>query len=316
MENKNILVTGGAGFIGSNIVEYLLTQTKVKNVVVLDNLSTGFQSNVDLFKDYKNYKFIKGDISDIDTCRKACENIDIICAQAALGSVPRSMNKPLDSCKSNIMGFMTLLQVAKENNIKRIVYASSSSVFGTNNEKKKRDGELGEPLSVYAVTKLCNEKIGTIFSNAFGLEIIGLRYFNVFGKRQSFNTGYPAVIPIFNNQTLKNLDITIFGDGTNSRDFTYIKNVINANILAMTTDNKDCFGRIFNIGCDSSTTVLQLALKIKLLNNSKSSIVFGKPRLGDALHSHADITLSKELLKYEPKYSLDDGLDELFNFKS
>jgi UDP-N-acetylglucosamine 4-epimerase len=309
---KNILVTGGAGFIGSNIVEYLLNHTD-NNVVVLDNLSTGFQSNVDLFKDNPRYTFIKGDISDYKTCQLACKNIDIICAQAALGSVPRSMEDPLNSCKSNITGFMTLLQVAKEYGIKRFVYASSSSVFGTNNEKKKRDGELGEPLSVYAVTKLVNEKIGTIFSDTFNMEIIGLRYFNVFGKRQSFFSGYPAVIPIFVHNAKKNKDIVIFGDGTNSRDFTYIKNVIQANMNAMTTTNENCFGKIFNIGCDDSTTILNLAEKIKNIFNSQSKIVFGDERIGDVPHSHSDISLSKELLGYNPTFSLEQGLADFLN---
>lgn len=309
--DQKILVTGGAGFIGSNIVEYLLKSTSVEKVRVLDNLSTGFQSNIDMFSGDPRYEFIKGDISDKDDCKKACDGMTIICAQAALGSVPRSMMDPLVSCRSNITGFMTLVQTAKEVGIKRIVYASSSSVFGDNDALKKRDGELGEPLSVYAVTKLFNEKIGTIFSKTFGMEIVGLRYFNVFGPRQTVNTGYPAVIPIFVDKVKKSEELVIFGDGTNSRDFTYIKNVIQANVKAMSTQNINIFGHIVNVGCDESTTIKQLAEKIiNRFPSSKSTVVLGPPRIGDVPHSHADISVTRTLLGYDPKYTLDEGIDD------
>ena len=313
---KQVLVTGGAGFIGSNIVEFLLHHTNVERVCVLDNLSTGYQSNVDMFRSSEmcgRYTFVKGDIANKEDCEKAMKGIDIICAQAALGSVPRSMNDPILSCNANVTGFITLLQTAREMGVKRFVYASSSSVFGTNKDKKKFK-MLGEPLSVYAVTKLFNEKVGTIFTNAMGMEVIGLRYFNVFGNRQSVQGEYPAVIPIFMNQVKQQKPITILGDGTFSRDFTHVSNVVYANVLSMLTDNTTCFGSIFNIGCDSSTTIQSLAEKIMEYMQptySPVEILYAPERPGDVPRSHANISDSERELTYSPLTSIDDGLKML-----
>jgi UDP-N-acetylglucosamine 4-epimerase len=317
LDGKRVLVTGGAGFIGSNIVEFLLTKTNVSEVRVLDNLSTGFQSNVDLFDTYKScnrYSFVKGSISDKTVCEQALVDIDIICSQAALGSVPRSMDDPIISCESNVTGFVTLLQTAREMGVKRVVYASSSSVFGTNKDKKKFK-MLGEPLSVYAVTKLFNEKVGTIFTQSMDMEVIGLRYFNVFGNRQSVKGEYPAVIPIFMNQVRERTPITILGDGMFSRDFTYVANVVYANVLAMTTDNETCFGSIYNIGCDSSTTIKCLAEKIieymKPIYPEHVGITYKEERKGDVPMSHANISDSVRELGYSVLVDIDSGLREL-----
>lgn len=316
LNGKRVLVTGGAGFIGSNIVEFLLKHTKC-NVRVLDNLSTGFQANVDMFCTHeveKRYEFIKGSISDKDVCERALVGVDMVCSQAALGSVPRSMNDPILSCDSNVTGFITLLQTAREMGVKRVVYASSSSVFGTNKDKKKFK-MLGEPLSVYAVTKLFNEKVGTIFTESMGMEVVGLRYFNVFGNRQSVKGEYPAVIPIFMNQVRNKEPITILGDGTFSRDFTYIANVVYANVLSLITDNKSCFGSIYNIGCDSSTTIKSLAEKImdymSHTHPDRVEIKYAPERLGDVPRSHANISDSIRELGYLPVMNIDDGLRDL-----
>ena len=235
IENKNILVTGGAGFVGSNIVEYLL-KNNVKCVRILDNLSTGNKNNIQPFLDkYDNIEFLWGDITNLETCRKAVNNIDIICHQAALGSVPRSMNDPLSSHNSNVNGFFNILLAAKENNIKRIVYASSSSVYGDHPVLPKVEQNIGKQLSPYAITKYIDELYGNIFTKCYGMECIGLRYFNIFGPRQDPNGAYAAVIPKFISSMKKNIRPIINGDGNYSRDFTYIDNAVQVNILALTT---------------------------------------------------------------------------------
>lgn len=309
LEKLSILVTGGAGFIGSNIVEYLL-KNNVKSVKVLDNLSTGSKDNIQhLLDKYTNIEFIWGDIRNLETCRKICKNIDVICHQAALGSVPRSIDNPLESHDVNVNGFLNILLAAKENNIKRIVYASSSSVYGTNNKSIKIENETGSPLSPYAVTKYIDELYASVFTQIHGMECLGLRYFNVFGPRQNPNGAYAAVIPKFIKIILDNKSPIINGDGLYSRDFTYIDNVVNANILALTTNNNQCFGQVFNVGTNNSISINVLFESIKkIVNNPNCQAVHGPNRLGDVPYSNASVMKISELLGYQPKIYFEEGL--------
>ena len=314
MENKSILVTGGSGFIGSNIAEYLLNK-KVKFVRILDNLSTGKKSNIEvLLNKYKNLEFMYGDVSNLETCRNAVKNIDIICHQAALGSVPRSVNDPLSSHISNVNGFLNILIAANEVGIKRVVYASSSSVYGDDERLPKVEENTGNVLSPYAATKAIDEIYGGVFSKCYGMECIGLRYFNVFGPRQDPNGVYAAVIPKF-IQIMKDGQVPqINGDGSFSRDFTYIDNVVQANVLAMLTGNKECFGRAVNIGAGGQTTILELFNIIK--NTLKLNIepIFYDTRKGDVPHSNADISKAREMLGYDPKIRFEIGIIKTINY--
>lgn len=312
MSNK-ILVTGGAGFIGSHIVEYLLSQNK--KVRVIDNLSTGSLENISHLLSNKNLEFIKGDISDIEIVRLVCEDVYIICNQAAIGSVPRSINDPLTSHINNVDGFLNILLVAKEKGIKRIVYASSSSVYGDSEILPKKEDTIGNPLSPYAITKYINELYANLFTKLYGLECIGLRYFNVFGPRQNPNGAYAAVIPKFINLLLDGKQPIIHGNnGENSRDFTYIQNVVMANNLAMFTLNENCFGTAFNIGAGGKITILELFSKIKKYLNSQIEPIMGESKIGDVEHSCASIDKSKELLEYVPEISFDDGLEKTIEY--
>jgi len=314
MENKSILVTGGAGFIGSNIVEHLLKQG-VKFVRVLDNLSTGNKANISfLLKQYDNLEFMYGDISNLDICRKAMKNIDIVCHQAALGSVPRSVDDPLSSHMSNVNGFVNILVSAKENNIKRIVYASSSSVYGDDVHLPKKEDFTGNVLSPYAATKAIDEIYANVFTLCYQMECIGLRYFNVFGQRQDPNGAYAAVIPKFIDAMKNNIAPTINGDGGFSRDFTHIENVIQANCLAMFTNNTLCFGQAFNIGAGGQTSILELFNVIKQKLNSDLNPIFGEKRRGDIPHSNADISKAKKLLNYNPEISFSEGIRKTIEY--
>lgn len=311
---KNILITGGAGFIGSNIVEKILNNENFKLIRILDNLSTGDLNNLSFIKDYKNVEFMHGDISNLETCRKATENIDLICHQAALGSVPRSVNDPLLSHISNVNGFLNILISAKEKNIKRIVYASSSSVYGDNMQLPKVECNTGNLLSPYAGTKFINEIYANIFSKCYNMECIGLRYFNVFGPRQKSDGAYAAVIPKFIELMRNNMCPVINGDGLNSRDFTYIDNVVDANIKALLTNNEKCFNQVFNIGAGGQFTLLKL---VELINNELNinlKPIFVNERCGDIKHSNADITKAKDLLNYYPKVSFQEGIKKLIKY--
>ena len=305
---EKLLITGGAGFIGSNIAEYML---KIGwSVRILDNLSTGHKSNIEtLLKQYpKSCEFMHGDITNLEICRKAMDSITIICHQAALGSVPRSIVDPLSSHLSNVNGQFNILFAAKEAGIKRIVYASSSSVYGDSAELPKTENNVGNPLSPYAVTKKINELYGNIFSLTYGMECIGLRYFNVFGPKQDPNGVYAAVIPKFIDMIKQKQVPIINGDGQISRDFTYVDNVVNANYLAMTTKNPECFGKVFNIGNGGRITINELYWEIAKQLNFDEEPVYGKVRDGDIQHSNASIELANKNLGYEPKVSFKEGI--------
>ena len=314
MNKKSILVTGGSGFIGSNIVEYLLNNN-VKFIRILDNLSTGKKLNIEyLLNNYTNLEFMYGDIANLETCRNAVKNIDIICHQAALGSVPRSVNDPLSSHISNVNGFLNILIAANEVGIKRVVYASSSSVYGDDERLPKVEENTGNVLSPYAATKAIDEIYGGVFSKCYGMECIGLRYFNVFGPRQDPNGVYAAVIPKF-IQIMKDGKVPeINGNGSFSRDFTYIDNVVQANVLAMLTENKESFGKAVNIGAGGQTNILDLFNIIKHTLKLNIEPIFNDTRKGDVPHSNADISKAKNILGYNPKVLFSEGIIKTIDY--
>lgn len=311
-----ILITGGCGFIGSNIAEYLL-KNKANKVTIVDNLSTGKKENIQFLLDkYSNLEFIYGDISNIETCRKVVKNIDIICHQAALGSVPRSIDDPLNSHISNVNGFLNILIAAKERGIKRIVYASSSSVYGDHPELPKQEEKVGSVLSPYAATKKIDEIYANVFTKCYDMECIGLRYFNVFGPRQDPHGAYAAVIPKFIDIMKNDKQPTINGDGTYSRDFTYVDNVVQGNILALTTNNIKCFGEVFNIGAGGRVTLLELVSNINKYLEKDILPIFGTNRPGDIPHSNASVSKAREMLNYNPKINFEEGIKKTIDHYS
>lgn len=314
IENLSVLVSGGAGFIGSNITETLLNNG-VKFVRILDNLKTGKMENIQFLIDkFENIEFMYGDISNLEDCRKAVKDIDVITNQAALGSVPRSIVDPLSSHIANVNGFLNLLIAAKEEGIKRIVYASSSSVYGDNPLLPKVEENTGNVLSPYAATKAIDEIYAGVFSRCYGMECIGLRYFNIFGPRQDPNGAYAAVIPKFIDLMESNKQPTINGDGSFSRDFTYVENAVQANILALTTTNDKCFGEAFNIGAGGQFSLLKLIDVLKKELNVDIDPIFGPGRSGDIPHSNADISKAQTLLNYDPKITFEQGIKNLLEY--
>ena len=323
-EQKTWLITGNAGFIGSNLTEFLLNHNQ--KVVGLDNFSTGYQHNIDDVlsqvgeEKAKNFTFIEGDIADMETCQKACENVDIVLHQAALGSVPRSIDDPVTSNRSNVTGFLNMITAAKDVGIKRFVYASSSSVYGDSEELPKVEERTGNVLSPYAAMKAANELYGSVFHKVYGMETLGLRYFNVFGRRQDPNGAYAAVIPKWVASMMKGEPVYINGDGETSRDFTYIDNVIQMNILAAITENPEAFGEAFNVAVGGRNTLNELYDLIKdQLNKSAKyhqlSTIDQQPiyrdfRPGDIRHSNADITKAKTMVGYEPTHDIYQGMEE------
>jgi UDP-N-acetylglucosamine 4-epimerase len=310
-----LLITGGCGFIGSNLAEYLLENKLFDSITIVDNLSTGFMENIDnLLKKYTNLKFIEGDIKDIDVCRNITKNIDAICHQAAIGSVPRSINDPFFYHKNNVDGFFNLLIAAKENGCRRFVYASSSSVYGDEASLPKIEGKTGDVLSPYAATKKINEIYANVFYKCYGIEIIGLRYFNVFGEKQNPNGEYAAVIPKFIYYVKNRESPIIYGDGSFSRDFTYVKNVVRANYLALTTTNQECFGEIFNIGAGGRITVNEIFYKICEIMGENITPNYHPNRKGDIPHSNASIEKAGHMLGYVPEYEFEDGLRQTISY--
>lgn len=314
------LVTGVAGFIGSNLAEELLKLNQ--KVVGLDNFATGHRYNLEHIKDsvldtqWSNFSFIEGDITNYETCISITKNIDIVLHQAALGSVPRSIDNPINSNASNVSGFLNILTASKDNGVKRFVYASSSSVYGDSTELPKVESRTGNLLSPYAVTKYVNELYMGVFYKCYGFESIGLRYFNVFGKRQDPNGAYAAVMPKWISQMLNGEDVYINGDGETSRDFTYIDNVVQANILAGTTTNSQAFAKAYNTAAAGRETLNNLfyaikkGLEEKLPELKIKDAIYRDFRTGDIRHSNANINLAKELLGYEPTHTLEEGLKE------
>lgn len=309
-----LLITGGAGFIGSNLCEHFLN--KNYKVVCLDNFATGHQCNIEPFLSNPNFKLIEGDIRTIATCHLAVQNVDFVLHQAALGSVPRSLLDPITTNEVNVSGFLNMLVAARDAKVKRFIYAASSSTYGDSEQLPKVEDTIGKPLSPYAITKYVNELYASIFSSSYGLETIGLRYFNVFGKNQDPNGAYAAVIPKFVQQFIDKTSPIINGDGTFSRDFTYIKNVIQMNELALTTQNKNALNTVYNTAFGKNTTLNEMVELIK--NNlckfdpeiATVNVVYGAFRNGDIPHSLASIDKAKEYLNYNPQFSFEQGLEE------
>lgn len=307
ISQNSFLITGGAGFIGSHIVNYLLTNG-ARKVRVLDNLATGLQSNVDLFAQHPNYEFINGDIRDFATCQRACEGIDYVSHQAALGSVPRSVKDPVASNEVNVTGFLNMLTAAKDAAVKTFVYASSSAVYGDEPNLPKVEERIGNPLSPYAVTKKTNELYADVFSKLYGMNIIGFRYFNVFGERQDPNGPYAAVMPLFVSGIINNTPVYINGDGEQTRDFTYVDNAVQANIRGMLSENPASFGQVYNIAVGEKFSVNFLYKAIRELLQIPHEATYRQEREGDIRNSLADISKAKNLLGYNPQYRFDDGL--------
>jgi len=313
LSGKKILVTGGAGFIGSNLCETLLE--KKNTVVCLDNFSTGKRENISHLLGSSNFTLIEGDVRRLEDCMLAASDVDYILHQAALGSVPRSIKDPITTNDVNVSGFLNMLVAARDNNVKRFVFAASSSTYGDSESLPKVEDVIGKPLSPYAVTKYVNELYADVFGKTYGLETIGLRYFNVFGRKQDANGAYAAVIPKFVNQFMNLESPVVNGDGSFSRDFTYIDNVIQANLLSLIAD-KEAVNEIYNVAFGDRNTLIDLCNSLKeYLSNYNSEIknvevVFGPNRIGDIPHSHADITKAKKLLNYNPNFSLKEGLKE------
>lgn len=301
------LVTGGAGFIGSNLCEAILGLGC--HVRCLDDLSTGKQENVDLFVSNSNYEFIKGDIKDYETCLSACEGVDYVLNQAAWGSVPRSIELPLFYCANNIMGTLNMLEAARQQNVKKFVYASSSSVYGDEPNLPKTEGIEGNLLSPYALTKRCDEEWAKQYTRHYGLDTYGLRYFNVFGRRQDPNGAYAAVIPKFIKQLMNDEQPTIHGDGRQSRDFTYIENVIEANLKACLAPH-EAAGEAFNIAYGGQEYLIDIYYTLTRALGKDIEPVFGPDRKGDIKHSNADISKARRLLEYDPEYDFETGLNE------
>jgi UDP-N-acetylglucosamine 4-epimerase len=310
-KNK-ILITGGAGFIGSNLTEYFLSEGY--KVTCLDNFSTGFRHNIEPFLSNPNFTLIEGDIRDLETCRKAVAGQTYVLHEAALGSVPRSINDPITTNEVNIGGFLNMLVAARDAGVKRFVYAASSSTYGDSKNLPKVEDIIGKPLSPYAITKYVNELYADVFARTYGMECIGLRYFNVFGRRQDPNGAYAAVIPLFVKKLINHESPVINGDGEYSRDFTYIDNVIQMNLLALTTTNPEAINQVFNTAFGERTTLnmltdyLQEFLGAHDPKIKEVEILHGPNRLGDIPHSLASIDKAKQLLGYDPKFSMKEGL--------
>ncbi len=310
----SILITGGAGFIGSNLCEYFLNKGDI--VTCLDNFATGYRSNITSFLLNPNFKLVEGDIRNLEDCQKAVMGVDYVLHQAALGSVPRSINDPITTNDVNISGFLNMLVAAREAKVKRFVYAASSSTYGDSESLPKIEEVIGKPLSPYAITKYVNELYAEIFSKTYGLETIGLRYFNVFGCRQDPNGAYAAVIPLFVKKLMNFESPIINGDGTNSRDFTYIDNVIQMNELALFTENPEAVNTVYNTAFGEQTTLNDLLVSLKKYLSkldpkiSTVEIVYGPNRMGDIPHSLANVDKAKTLLQYNPKFSMQQGLQQ------
>lgn len=307
LNGHSFLVSGGGGFIGSNLVEYLLKYGADK-VRVLDSFATGRKSNLEHFFGNPAFELIEGDIRDLNVCRKACEGMEYVSHQAALGSVPRSINEPWNTNDVNVGGFVNILTAAKDAGVKKFVYASSSSVYGDDAHLPKLEGRIGKQLSPYAVSKYANELYSDVFHKVYNMPVIGLRYFNIYGPKQDPNGQYAAVIPLFVSKILKQEPVYIDGDGEQTRDFTFVENAVQANIKAMLNAQPEAIGKVFNIAVGQNFSVNQLYKGIQELLQSKHAATYREARKGDVRNSLADITLAQQLLGYDPAFDFHKGL--------
>lgn len=313
ISDLNFLVTGGAGFIGSNIVEYLL-KNGAKKVRVLDNFATGFFENIKTFMDNPAFELVVGDIRDFKTCKNATADIDYITHQAALGSVPRSVDDPITNNEVNVNGFLNILVAAKETkSVKKVVYAASSSTYGDNTDLLKTEDQIGKPLSPYAVSKYVNELYADVFAKTYGVKTIGLRYFNVYGPRQSPKGAYAAVVPLFIDAVINNVAPIIHGDGEQTRDFTFVENAVQANVKAFFVENDEALNQVYNIACGEKTSLNQLLEKINYFSKKNVKGIHTESRVGDIKNSWADISKAAKFLGYDPEFKLDDGIKKIVN---
>lgn len=313
IKGKSFLVTGGAGFIGSNLVEYLLHH-EAGRVVVLDNFSNGFYKNIEPFFSNLSFHFIEGDIRNLDDCKSACEGIDYVSHQAALGSVPRSLADPVTTNEVNVSGFLNMLVAASEAKVKRFVYAASSSTYGDSQLLPKVEDIIGKPLSPYAVTKYVNELYAHVFALNYNLPVIGLRYFNVFGPKQDPNGAYAAVIPLFIQAFIEGKSPVINGDGMQTRDFTYIDNAIQANINALLTTDVTALNHVFNIAVAETTSINQMCDMLTQISGKDLRPAYREARIGDVRNSLADISKAASLLSYQPNVKFPDGLRKTYEW--
>lgn len=307
ISNAKFLVTGGAGFIGGHIAEYLLKNGAAK-VRVLDNMANGFNSNLAILQQYNGFEFVEGDIRNLDTCQQACAGVDFISHQAALGSVPRSIKEPQNTNDVNVGGFVNMLKAAVDNKVQRFVYASSSSVYGDEATLPKREEKVGNCLSPYAVSKKANELYAQVFANTYGIQLMGFRYFNIFGPRQDPDGPYAAVIPLFVKGIINRTPVYINGDGEQTRDFTFVENAVQVNVKGMLTDNEAAFNKAYNVAVGEKFSVNELYQAVKNELGSDFEPTYREERAGDVRHSLADISLAKELLGYQPTKRFEDGL--------
>lgn len=313
ISKSTFLVTGGAGFIGSNIVKYLVKHN-AGEIRIVDNLSNGYIENIEQYLSLPNVIFYEESLVDLMVCEKVVQGVDYVIHQAALGSVPRSINNPIATNEANVSAFLNLLTAAKDAKVKRMVFASSSSVYGDSSVMPRTENHIGNPLSPYAVSKQVDELYAKVFYRVYKFRVMGLRYFNVFGPHQSPNGPYAAVIPMFMNALLSNQSPIIHGEGDQSRDFTYIDNVVQANIRALFTEKEEAFGEMFNVGYGEATSILDLFKMLKKAVNSSLEPNFVAPRVGDVKDSLADISKANKLLGYAPKVSINEGLAETISW--
>ena len=314
ISNDNFLITGGAGFIGSNLVEYLL-KYGAGHVRVLDNLSNGYYDNIKDFVGLPNFEFIEGDIRDFETCKKALVDMKYVSHQAALGSVPRSITDPITSNEVNVSGFLNMLIAAREcSTVKQMVYAASSSTYGDSTKLPKIEGDEGNPLSPYAVTKFVNELYADVFSRVYNFHTIGLRYFNIFGPKQNPQNPYAAVIPIFCKAFIENKQPAINGDGHTSRDFTFVENAIQANIKGLLTDKPLNKSQVFNVACGEQYTLNELVGLLQKISGNSLEAIYRPERTGDVKHSKASIDKIGLFLKYEPTVKFSEGIEIVYNW--
>lgn len=308
------MITGGAGFIGSNLVEYFLKDDRVSLVRILDDLSNGYYSNIEEFEDHPKFEFIKGDICDYQTCLKATKGIDKITHQAALGSVPRSIENPMRSTEVNILGTVNIMHAAKENGVERVILACSSSTYGDHPGLPKVEDKIGKPLSPYAVTKYSIEQFAEVFQQTYGLNFIGLRYFNIFGPKQNPDNPYAAVIPIFCQAFIDGKRPTINGDGEHSRDFTYVANAVQANDLALFSEKEEALNQIYNVACNDRISLNEMISALHGISKKEIQPIYGPERPGDVKHSEADILKIQSNLGYDPKVFFKEGLTKVYEW--